>query len=358
MLLWFLAGLALLVVGAELLVRGASRLAAAAGISPLVAGLTVVAFGTSAPELAVSASSSLAGRADVALGNVVGSNVFNVLLILGLSALITPLVVAREVIRREVPLMIALSAATYGFAFDGSIGRVEAALLMFGLAAYTTWIIRASRRELRDANEERPARAPTPRAWPRDAALVAVGLTLLVLGAQWLVDAAVIFARALEVSDAVVSLTIVAAGTSLPEAATSVVAAARGQRDIAVGNVVGSNLFNMLGVLGLAGVVAPNGLQVADAVLTVDLPVMLATAIACLPIFATGHVIDRWEGFVFLAYYCAYVVYLVLAATSHPALAGYASTMTTFVFPITALTFVVILVRARRRARGRATAES
>ena len=174
---------------------------------------------------------------------------------------------------------------------------------------------------------------------------------LLVLGSTWLVDGAVAFARWLGVGEVVVSLTVVAAGTSLPEVATSLTAAARGQRDIAVGNVVGSNLFNMLGVLGLAGVVAPSGLQVSDAVLSIDLPVMLATAIACLPIFATGHVIDRWEGFVFVSYYCAYVVYLVLAATSHPALAGYASTLTTFVFPITALTFVVILVRARRRNR-------
>jgi cation:H+ antiporter len=315
------AGLVLLVIGAECLVRGASRLAAAVGISPLVIGLTVVAFGTSAPEMAVSTASSLAGQSGIALGNVVGSNIFNGLAILGLSALITPLVVQQQLVRLDVPLMIAVSALTYLFALNGRIGRIESLLLCAGIVLYTVFLIRRSRREneeiMAEYAQEYGNLASTRRtALSVDIVLVAVGLGLSVLGSRWLLRGAIAIATRLGVSELVIGLTIVAAGTSLPELATSVVASIRGERDIAVGNVVGSNLFNLMAVLGVAGIVAPGGVSVGTASLWIDFPVLLIAAIACLPVFFTGRRISRTEGFLFLCGYIAYTTYLVTTAAS------------------------------------------
>ena len=345
----FVAGLGLLVLGAEWLVKGASRLAAALGISPLVIGLTVVAFGTSAPEMAVSVKSAWAGQPDLALGNVVGSNVFNVLFILGASAVVTPLLVSSQLIRLDVPVMIGLSVLTLLLAADGSVGRLDGALLFAGAVAYTVFQVRQSRKEsaaIRDeyAQEFSPKRSSTA----ANLALVAAGLALLVLGSRWLVAGAVAFAQALGVSELVVGLTIVAAGTSLPEVATSILAAFRGERDIAVGNVVGSNIFNLLAVLGLAGLAAPAGLPAAPPLQRFDLPVMIAVALACLPIFASGSVIARWEGVLFLFYYAAYTGYVVLAAQQHDALPALSAVMQAFVLPLTALTLAVVGWRARR----------
>ncbi|MFN3597517.1 MAG: calcium/sodium antiporter [Rubricoccaceae bacterium] len=349
----FVLGLGLLVAGAEALVRGASRLAAALGVSPLVIGLTVVAFGTSAPELAVSAGAALAGQGGLALGNVVGSNIFNVLLILGVSALIVPLVVSADLVRRDVPLMIALSAATLALARDGVLSRLDGALLLTGLATYVGYLLAAARRERAPASMDAPARSRGVRGALTDGALVLVGLGALVVGARWLVAGAVAFAEALGVSETVIGLTIVAAGTSLPEVVTSVVASVRGARDIAVGNVVGSNLFNLMGVLGLAGVLAPDGVTVAEGVLTFDLPVMLAVAVACLPVFFTGGTISRGEGAVLLGYYVAYTAYAVLGATGSGAQPGLGAAMLYFVLPLTALTLVVLAWQEHRRRRRR-----
>ena len=354
----FVLGLIALVAGAQLLVRGASRLALTFGISPLVVGLTVVAFGTSAPELAVSVRSAWGGQVDIALGNVVGSNIFNVLFILGLSAPITPLVVAPQLIRQEVPIMLGASALLYLLTLDGDIARAEAVLLFGLVIVYTVFLIRQSRRVQRATREEYAhefgaARSRWDRHWGVQLALILAGLALLVLGASLLVDAAVTFARLLGLSEMVIGLTIVAAGTSLPEVATSVVAAVRGERDIAVGNVVGSNTFNILAVLGLSGLVAPQALAVAPALLSFDLPVMTAVAFACLPIFFTGHAIARWEGALFLFYYAAYTAYLLLAAQRHDALATYGTVMTTVVLPLTAVTLAVIAAREWRARHGR-----
>ena len=359
--LLFALGLALLVAGAESLVRGASRLAGSLGIPPLVIGLTVVAFGTSAPEMAVSVQAAATGQTAIAVGNVVGSNVFNVLLILGLSATITPLLVNQQLVRLDVPVMIAASVALFLMARDGVLGPGEGVALLAGLVAYTVFQVLQALRERDPAVVAEYAREyPTGRGgakrsapgWLRQVALVAGGLVLLVLGSRLLVQAAVTFAGWLGISETVVGLTIVAAGTSLPEVAASVMASVRGERDIAVGNVVGSNVFNILGVLGLSTLASGSGLPVPDAVLAFDLPVMLAVAVACLPIFFTGWSIARWEGIVFLGYYAAYTAYLVLDATGHDALPLYSRVMLWFVVPLTALTLLVVAARSLRRRGG------
>jgi cation:H+ antiporter len=345
---WFLAGLVALIVGAEALVRGASRLAAAFGIPPLVIGLTVVAFGTSAPELAVSVAAARAGSANLALGNVVGSNIMNVLFILGVSAVIVPLTVSRQLVRVDVPLMIGLSVAVLLLALDGRLSRLEGLLLVLGLAAYVTFLIVHGRQETAPA-----ASSPGPlrRAWVREIILIVAGLALLVLGSRWLVAGAVAFAEWLGVSDLIIGLTIVAAGTSLPEVVTSIVAAARGERDIAVGNVVGSNIFNLMGVLGFASLAAPGGIDVSPAILWFDLPVMIAVAAACLPVFFTGGTISRGEGALFLAYYGAYTAYLILGASRHASAEAFGTAMLYFIIPLTAVTLLVIAGGELRRGR-------
>jgi cation:H+ antiporter len=353
--LLLIAGLVVLVIGADLLVRGASRLALRFGISPLVIGLTVVAFGTSAPELAVSVQSGLDGQADIAVGNVVGSNIFNVLAVLGLSALIAPLVVHQQLVRFEVPLVVGLSVLVLLMTRDGRIGLLDGLLLVSGLVAYTALVVRQSRREAAAVEAEYAREfGAAPSGWlarlPVQIALILAGLGLLVLGASWLVDSAVAIARALEISEAVIGLTIVAAGTSFPELATSVVATIRGERDIAVGNVVGSSMFNLLGILGIAALATPGGLAVAPGLIYFDIPVMIAVAFACLPIFASGNRIARWEGALFLVYYAIYIAYLVLAATEHAALERFGATMLGFVLPLTGVTLLVLWAQQRPRA--------
>jgi cation:H+ antiporter len=315
--LWLGVGLAVLTAGAELLVRGAVAVAAAMRVSPLVIGLTVVAFGTSAPELVVSLRSAFAGQGEIAIGNVIGSNVFNILVILGLSAVIVPLRVDRQLIRLDVPLMIAVSIAVYGMSLDGSIDRLEGGLLAAGLVAYTVWSIRKSRQENNPAvigeyaSEFAEKTPSTPGGTLLNLVMLVAGLGMLVAGADLFVDSAVVLARRWGFSELVIGLTLVAAGTSLPEVATSVVAALKGERDIAVGNVVGSNLFNMMCVLGFTGLLSPGGIPVGTEAITQDLPVMVLVALACLPVFLIGHTINRWEGAVLLAFYGLYVTALI-----------------------------------------------
>jgi cation:H+ antiporter len=272
-ILLFSAGLVLLVLGGELLMRGASSLATAVGISPLVVGLTVVALGTSAPELAVSVRASLAGQGDLAAGNVIGSNIFNVLFILGLSALVRPLAVSAQLVRLDVPIMIGAAVLMWAMCLDGTVSRVEGTILLCGIVAYTAFLILQSRRETRafktevlaeaarklvvdgtavaaDASPARARRASVP----LQLVLIVAGLVALLFGARFLVDAAVAIATSLGVSELVIGLTIVSVGTSLPEVAASVIATVRGQRDMAIGNVIGSNIFNILCILGAAAV--------------------------------------------------------------------------------------------------------
>ncbi len=358
--LTLVVGLVVLTVGAELLVRNASGLAAAWGISPLVIGLTVVAFGTSAPELVVSVQSAWQEQPDIALGNVIGSNIFNVLFILGISALIIPLRVSRQLIRVDVPIMIALSALVLLLASDGRIGRWDGALLLTGLVIYTVWSIVQSRKsQVGPADEfveefSAPPGGTSSKRMFIQVVLLSVGLLLLILGARWFTGAAIIIARQFHVSELVIGLTIVAAGTSLPEVATSIMAALRGERDIAVGNVVGSNIFNIMGVLGCSSLVSSSGIGVSDAVLYFDLPVMFVVTAACLPIFFTGHLIARWEGGLFFAYYVAYTTYLVLAAVNPAVSRTFSVVILGFVLPLTAVTLAIGFLRALRAPNNHA----
>jgi cation:H+ antiporter len=342
-------GLVLLVAGAEGLVRGASRIALSVGISPLVVGLTVVAFGTSSPEMAVSVSAVSRGASDIAIGNVVGSNIFNILLILGLCALVVPLVISWRLVRLEVPLMIGISVLLWVFVRNGEVARWEAAILFAGAIGYTVWAIRASRKESAAAQEmSAPGAEPpeTPSPWYVNVAYVAGGLVLLVLGSNWMVDSAVEIAESFGLSELVIGLTIVAAGTSLPELATSILATIKGERDIAVGNVVGSNIFNILGVLGLSGMVAKTELQASSFVQDVDVPVMILVAAICLPVFFSGrNLMHRYEGFFFIVAYVVYVTYLVWNSSDGGAPSWYSDVVW---FGAVPLAVVVILVTAWR----------
>ncbi len=307
-----LVGLALLTVGGELLVRGAAALALRLGLTPLIVGLTVVAFGTSSPELAVSLDAAVAGRGDVAVGNVVGSNICNVALILGLAALIRPMRIHAQLVRLDVPLMIAASLGIVALLADGILGRGAGVVCVAILGIWVTVGVRVARRESREVEAEFSEGIAPPRArsWIY-VLLVFAGLIALFAGGQLFVGGAVNLARTIGVSEAVIGLTIVAVGTSMPELATSLVGALRGQGDIAVGNIVGSNIFNLLGILGLAAIAAP--------IATVDIGwfdfgAMIAVAVLLLPMVRTGHTLNRFEGALLLAIYIAYTASLFIAA--------------------------------------------
>lgn len=324
-------------------------MAASLGISPVVIGLTVVAFGTSSPETAVTVQSAFSDNADIALGNVVGSNILNVLFVLGISAAILPLTVSRRLVRLDVPILVAASVLLLLLALDGEIGRLDGLLLFAGVISYTTFVLFQSRR----GNDEDSEVPNVESGWMENRIvqilLIALGLAMLVFGSRWLVEGAVEIATALGVSELVIGLTVVAFGTSAPEVATSLAAAARGQRDMAVGNAVGSSIFNILAVLGITGLVAPNGIPVPPAALNFDIPVMIATAVACLPIFFTGSRIARREGILFLAYYAVYTAYLFLDSTGHDALPVFSFVMLAFVIPLTFLTLLGLSARSLRR---------
>ncbi len=322
----FLLGLLALYFGAEWLVKGAARLARSLGVSPLVVGLTVVAFGTSAPELVVSSVAAARAQTDVAIGNVVGSNIANIALILGLAALVTPLRVEMRLITREMPFMIGASVLLPLLALDGGVSRVDAAILLVGFAAYLLFVMRAAREEPPQSSSEydefESARGmATARANRlRDAALATIGLGVLLVGAHLLVESAVFFARKVGLSELVIGMTIVAVGTSLPELATSAIASYRKQADIAVGNIVGSNIFNILAILGIAGLVRP--LPLPSSVLGFELPVMIALALALPVIARTGMRIGRLEGFVLLVAYVAFTIALLARARVAVAVLG------------------------------------
>lgn len=299
-----IGGLVLLILGAEVLVRGSVRLATRLRISTLVIGLTVVAFGTSSPELAVSISAGLKGLGDVSLGNVIGSNIANIGLILGVSALINPLQVQQQVIRRELPILFLATAVVWLCLLDGKVGRLEGALLFAGVVFYTGYTLWESRRSAQADEDSTTSTTPLY----RDFLLLLVGLALLLLGARLLTDGAVGLARHFSIPEAVIALTIIAMGTSLPELATSLMAALRKENDVAVGNVVGSNIFNLFAILGIAALVTP---LAATNVGTFDLAVMMGATLLILPLMWSGFTVTRWEGALLLLGYGVYL-YLLL----------------------------------------------
>lgn len=353
----FIGGLILLVVGAELLVRGASSLALTAGISPLVVGLTVVAFATSAPELSVTIQSSLNSTPDLAVGNIVGSNITNLLLILGLVAVIAPFTIDQRLVRLDVPILIGCSTLFYILGLKDGISQWEGAVLFVLLLGYLYLAINLSRRENREVQEEysetyvKPSKNGVAARIILDLFLCFIGVGTLVLGSDWLVSASVSTARFLGIDELIIGLTIIAVGTSLPEIATSIMAAIRGKRDLATGNVIGSNLFNLLCVGGLTSLVTPGGLQINTQAIQFDIPIMLAATIACLPIFYRGYRLDRWEGLLFIFYYFLYIIFIILIALKNPHLPMFSQAVLYFALPLTSLTVLILAWRWYRRPR-------
>jgi cation:H+ antiporter len=352
---FLLGGLVILILGADLLLRGATRLAAAMGISPLAIGLTIVALGTASPEIAVSLQASINGQADLTLGNVLGSNIFNILFILGITAMVAPIVIAEQLIRMDAPIMLAASLLVLGLSVDGRIGVLDSLILLAGLIGYTVFELRQSRAESKKVQDEYAEEYAEQQ--PRTARNVAInivfilaGLVMLAVGSRWLVDSAVAIARALQVSELVIGLTIIAVGTSLPEVITSVIAALKKESDIAVGNAVGSNIYNLLGVLGTGALLAPDGISVSVRVLQFDMLVMIFVALVSLPIFYIDNRISRLEGGLLLSYYLFYMAYILMQATRNSALPALVWLLT-FVIPLTFTALVVFAIRSARARR-------
>jgi len=335
-----------LVLGAELLVRAAVRLAVRLHVRPLVIGLSLVAFGSTAPQMAVSLQAAYQGAPDIAVGSVIGSNIFNVLVVLGLAALIIPLRVSRQLVRLDIPLMIGASALVALLAAGGQLGRLEGLLLLLGLAGYLGMLWHQSRHYARTYPAPAAAGARPAHFWSTTCLQVLLGLGLLGAAGHLLLEAAVEVAMELGLSERIIGLTVVAICTSLPELAAALVAALRGERDIAVGTVIGSNLFNLLAVLGLTAVIAPEPLSISPNALDFDVPIMLGVAALSLPVFYSGYRITRAEGLVLLCLYFAYGVH-VLAFTFGMPLAGRLERLMLFyVLPLLAVSLLYTTVRA------------
>jgi cation:H+ antiporter len=320
-LLLFGAGLALLIFSAELIVRHGSALALAFGVNPLILGLTIVAIGTSAPELAIGITAGLNDSGSLAVGNIAGTNLVNVLLILGLSALMKPLPLHSRTIRMDLPMMIFAATLMATLAWDGVLSTTDGIVMLLCAAAYTVTLIRQSQGESRAVKKEykdmfgadgaRTSGTEEKHVWV-NAFYLAGGLALTVLGADWLVDGAVSIARALGWSEAVIGLTIVAIGTSAPELVTTIVGTLRNERDVAVGNLLGSSIYNLLVILGVPCLLAPGGIEVERQLLMFDIPLMTAVAFLCIPVFMTGRAVSRAEGGMFVGLYCAYLTWLLI----------------------------------------------
>ncbi len=337
-------GLGITTLGAESFVAGASRLARALSIPPVVIGLTIVALGTSASEIAVALNAVATDHPTMAVGNIVGSNICNVLLILGIAALITPLRVADRLVRFDIPVMILASVLVFSMAYDGRLDRPEgiASLILAGLYFLALFQVRSV--STFDDREE----SPRPTSRPAVAvAMIIAGAFLLYLGARFVVSGATDVARVMGASEVVVGLTILAIGTSLPELAATVSSLRRAETDLVVGNIVGSNVVNLLVVLGLTATASETSLLIPVAVTSFDLPILCVVAFACLPVFFTNYAIERWEGSVFLLYYTIYVAYLVLDQSGHVDLALYRIAILAFVGPLAMLTIAVV-IRGRR----------
>ena len=340
-----LGGLVLLVAGAQLLVRCAEHIAAKLKVRPLLIGLTVVAMGSSAPQMTVSLQAAFNDTADIAVGSVIGSNIFNILVTLGLSALIIPLRVSRQLVRIDIPLMILASAMVFTLALNHQLDRLDGVLLLGCLLIYLLLLLHQSRH----SGHHHPHHDRPPTSWLRTLSLMGCALLLLGIAGHLLLGAALEVASELGLSERIIGLTIVAVSTSLPELATSLIAAFRGQREIAVGNVIGSNVFNLLGVLGLTALLAPSPLSVSPNALAFDLPVMLGVAALCLPVFYSGYRVTRVEGLLFLGLYLAYGLHVVSFTTGMPLASKLEHLMLFYILPALLVGVLLNAVRAWRR---------
>lgn len=350
-IIWFVVGLVALIGGAEILVRCVSKLAIISGIPKLIIGLTVVAFGTSAPELAVSIQAGIDGQTDLMLGNIVGSNITNTLLILGISALFIPLKVNKNLIKWDVPIMIAITIFVYLLALNGSITFIECLILSAILVVYLIYLARR-----KGGGNPEPSEEVNREFSAISLNLIGTiaGFAALILGARWLIGSALIFAEMAGVSELTIGLTVVAIGTSLPEIVISLAAALKGERDIAVGSVIGSNILNFLAVLGVSGLFIPGAIPVQDVLVSFDLIVLIGASLLCVPIFYTGHKIVRWEGVLFLFFYFSYIFYLYLSSTEHDFLSVFTNFTLYFIIPVVAITVLLLsAIELKKRYRFR-----
>ncbi len=320
--LWLLAGLVVLIFGAELIVSGGTKLATRLGISPIVIGLTIVAVGTSTPELAVGIDAALQGNGDLAIGNIAGTNVVNILFILGLSAFLKPVSLRTETFWLDLPMIVIASIALLFMAGDGLLSRSEGIVLVAASLFYTGMIVYSARRESRAQKASfataLPELDPAPVAsgsLGANLGVVVIGIVIVIFGADWLVKGAVDLARLWHVSDEFIGLTIVAIGTSAPELVTTVVSTIRNKREIAIGNLLGSSVYNILVILGITCIVPSSGIPVAPALINVDIPIMVGVSLVCVPVFLSGRTLSRLEGGLFVVAYMLYLAYLVSART-------------------------------------------
>ncbi|MGE1155278.1 calcium/sodium antiporter [Pseudomonas kitaguniensis] len=343
------SGLLLLIVGAETLVRAAVRLAASLKVRPLIIGLSIVAFGSSAPQMTVSLQATLAGNTDIAVGSVIGSSIFNILVTLGLAALIIPLRVSRQLVRLDIPVMILAGLLVFTLASNEDLTPIDGVLLLVALMAYLGVLHYQTRHSARPRTLDTVARAP----WLSSVLLMLGGLLILALAGHLLLGAAVDVASDLGLSERIIGLTLIGVGTSLPCLATSLIAALRGQREIAVGNVIGSNVFNLLGVLGLTALLAPSPLSVSPNALDFDLPVMLGAVVLCLPVFYSGYRVTRAEGLVLLGLYLAYGLHVMAFTTGMPLASKLEHLMLYYVLPVLVAFLLFNTLRAWRRQHTR-----
>ena len=358
-ILLFIAGLVALISGAELFLKGVDHFGLKWGISPVVMGLTVVAFATGAPELAISLQAATSGSADLVLGNIIGSNIANILLILGITAFLKPLDITRRIVRVDVPIVILASALLFGLALDGGLSALDGIILLSGLVAYSIFTYFQVKKDrnagkslhLDELEEEKKHLSTGAFFYFKNIGFLIAGLVLVVLGSGWMVDSAVTIARIFGLSELVIGLTIVSIGTSLPEIATSMSAARKGNADIAVANVMGSNLYNILLTLGLTLVIAPGILPVSADAIKLDLPFMVAVSIACIPVFIAGFNLTRTDGILFLTYYAGYLAYLVMSTLGSSFISTFHIVFYWAVLPVTGVYIIWRIYTYRRMVK-------
>jgi cation:H+ antiporter len=316
----FVVGLLVLIWGADLLTRSGVTLARQFGIAPIIIGLTIVALGTSAPELAVGIDAALIGNGALAVGNIAGTNTVNILLILGLSALIRPLALQRDTLTLDLPAMLVAGLLMLALTVDGKLSRLDGAMLLTAGVVYTALVVRSARRSRRLLQADAPFKdesigGPEERRTMASLAQLVTGIVLVVVSANWLVTGAVGLARLWGVSDAFIGLTIVAIGTSAPELVTTVMSTIRGERDVAIGNLIGSSVYNICIILGVTCLVPETGIPIPQELIWVDIPIMAAVALVCVPVFFSGREVSRVEGGLFVMAYAGYLARLIVTRT-------------------------------------------